>query len=742
MILPLVRQSLLFISFTMVFINIAASVFPLVNLEALELYSEGNFRHSVEVLTNKSGLSSLEYYLLGRDYQELNDMPGAISNFEKVKTDDLKKEDSGSFYLENYCYFCSKALLSSSAADTNTFITNLEAVSNLFCILPENSVYSNQILDTYLFFLWKSRHYKGITNLEGSNFILNFYKNFSELALGNKKSLSLILQYRKNQTFFSLYKDIMQPIEVDDFNGLNRQELSEAFSAYLGMNPDKNNFRFMDYLLQLQYSLSKDEDFYISSKMTIEFLKGNKNSAVKGLMKFYEQKKASLKTVRLLVTYLNLTGKYNSALSILKNEILNEYSLYDDYINVLTKLGKFENLYAWYLSKSGNPAFLRNHEDEIFRILLRNNLNLAKKMAEYSIRNNKNYHFVYLSGLIDLNGGDESTAYRKFLDVELNDPYSFEWIVSKQYEEALRTNYFQIYREELNKKIENLSTQSNKTDLSAFLAVNESEDGNFHGTDPWINEIELFRQKINGSLTAVSNEQLDPYEKYVKSGDSQICGFIPELSGMMEANINDNALKARAVYYYRDWFKSIHLNSLILSRLNSYTEMLMGYNNYYLMLDKNLQKDLFPVDLFESVNSVIGDTNQSYWVLSAFRQESYFNYSAVSRTGAIGISQLMPATAETLKQRLGKEELSIYDSMDNINLGAEFFRILFKKYGGNIAYSLAAYNAGETTVNAWRKKYPYRNELWFECLDYNETREYIKNIYIARFFYSRIYNSH
>lgn len=73
--------------------------------------------------------------------------------------------------------------------------------------------------------------------------------------------------------------------------------------------------------------------------------------------------------------------------------------------------------------------------------------------------------------------------------------------------------------------------------------------------------------------------------------------------------------------------------------------------------------------------------------------ESGFNSRAVSKRGAVGLMQLMPATAS----RFGVSDL--YDSKENIHAGAHYLKFLMDRFGQNVRLALAAYNAGEEAVD-------------------------------------------
>jgi soluble lytic murein transglycosylase-like protein len=96
---------------------------------------------------------------------------------------------------------------------------------------------------------------------------------------------------------------------------------------------------------------------------------------------------------------------------------------------------------------------------------------------------------------------------------------------------------------------------------------------------------------------------------------------------------------------------------------------------------------------------------------SVIAQESGFRACAVSKKGAKGLMQLMPATAE----QFGVEDP--FEPVANIGAGAKVLRQLLEKFGGDLALALAAYNAGAAAVEE-AKGIP----------DIQETREYVEAI--------------
>lgn len=80
------------------------------------------------------------------------------------------------------------------------------------------------------------------------------------------------------------------------------------------------------------------------------------------------------------------------------------------------------------------------------------------------------------------------------------------------------------------------------------------------------------------------------------------------------------------------------------------------------------------------------------------RLESEFNPHAVSKTGAIGLTQMMPSTAKMFDKNISRDKLFVADV--NLKLGMHYLRSLLDMYSGNVRLALLAYNRGEDAV--WR----------------------------------------
>jgi len=89
-----------------------------------------------------------------------------------------------------------------------------------------------------------------------------------------------------------------------------------------------------------------------------------------------------------------------------------------------------------------------------------------------------------------------------------------------------------------------------------------------------------------------------------------------------------------------------------------------------------------------------------YLVKLIIQKESQFNPRAVSRSGAIGLMQLMPETA----RRLGVK--NPFDPAQNIEGGIKFLRSLFDMFNGDLELTLAAYHAGPSLVKRLKRVPP------------------------------------
>jgi soluble lytic murein transglycosylase len=132
-----------------------------------------------------------------------------------------------------------------------------------------------------------------------------------------------------------------------------------------------------------------------------------------------------------------------------------------------------------------------------------------------------------------------------------------------------------------------------------------------------------------------------------------------------------------------------------------------------------------------------------YLVASLIRQESEFNAGAVSRMNAYGLMQLLPSVGKSMAKKQGMKGFDarrLLDPSVNLELGTANLRLVLDRFGGQIEYALAAYNAGDTPIRQWLASNDYKDVPEFvESIPYTETREYVQAILRNRDMYRALY---
>src|SRR5882762_3906455 len=178
---------------------------------------------------------------------------------------------------------------------------------------------------------------------------------------------------------------------------------------------------------------------------------------------------------------------------------------------------------------------------------------------------------------------------------------------------------------------------------------------------------------------------------------------------------------ARADYAVLQSGQRIHITSY--ENLGETIRLTMPGGTLEIPADSLLQID--PEDTFPPVKlklldvpfaNFIADSAHAHGVApelvaSVIAVESNFNPNAVSLKSARGLMQLMPKTAT----RFGVT--NVFDPRQNIDAGTRYLKELLLRYNGDLATTLAAYNAGPDRIGQFRTLPPYR-----------ETRDYVRRV--------------
>lgn len=138
-----------------------------------------------------------------------------------------------------------------------------------------------------------------------------------------------------------------------------------------------------------------------------------------------------------------------------------------------------------------------------------------------------------------------------------------------------------------------------------------------------------------------------------------------------------------------------------------------------------------------------GNTVNESLTYAIIRQESAFNPEIISRAGARGLMQLMPATAKYIRQKEGRRAYSKHSLLKpsiNMQLGQNYLSYLHDKFEGNLTYMIAGYNAGPGNVNKWVESMPSIAQdpvLFIESIPFDETRKYVTRVLSNLWVYKR-----
>ncbi len=132
-----------------------------------------------------------------------------------------------------------------------------------------------------------------------------------------------------------------------------------------------------------------------------------------------------------------------------------------------------------------------------------------------------------------------------------------------------------------------------------------------------------------------------------------------------------------------------------------------------------------------------------YLMAALIRQESEFNPGAISSAGARGLMQIMPATGKRIAARLGIRGFRsrhLYRADTSLRFGTFHFRKIQDRFKHRIAYTLAAYNAGEHRVEEWMTRENFKDlEEFTETIPFTETRGYVQSVFRNAQIYRALY---
>jgi soluble lytic murein transglycosylase len=157
---------------------------------------------------------------------------------------------------------------------------------------------------------------------------------------------------------------------------------------------------------------------------------------------------------------------------------------------------------------------------------------------------------------------------------------------------------------------------------------------------------------------------------------------------------------------------------------------------FVLEIPETVRRTLYPLRYGGVIREVSAEHGlEPTFVAGVVYTESRFRPDVESHRGAYGLMQLLPRTAKFIQQRSGIEG-DYRDPEVNLRLGAWYLGYLNDRYGGDKRLVLAAYNSGESQVNAWisGEGFDVGKDIPFK-----ETRDYVENVLEAQQTYEELY---
>ncbi len=152
----------------------------------------------------------------------------------------------------------------------------------------------------------------------------------------------------------------------------------------------------------------------------------------------------------------------------------------------------------------------------------------------------------------------------------------------------------------------------------------------------------------------------------------------------------------------------------------------------------------YPMGFTEAIREAARQTGvPAHLLFGIVREESAFDLSALSRAGARGLMQLMPATGREVAHKLGLpySTARLDEPGYNVRLGATYFGQLLEMFGNRTELALAGYNGGPYRLKRlWREAGPGAEVDYFlEALPVAESRDYAKRVILFSNSYEQLY---
>ncbi|MGL4388925.1 MAG: lytic transglycosylase domain-containing protein [Brevinema sp.] len=707
----------------------------------LRSYRKGFYRQIKEMfeqnpmLTNHIDLQ----YILASSYLELRDYNKSVEVFRFIDSDKLffnkKYNHLYPFYVEKYLTALiklKKKVL--SPAEQKTLLHSI--------IRVPSKTSARKSIDALLFpVLWGEKNYTAM---------MLFNKN---LADEGKAWIELVkfkqnLPYRLEDILkvYSIFKEYdVYPSLLDTIDPLLVTNINEL-DIYTKMSIPLLEYQEKALVFAQRYAeLAQDTEYYVTTQAAIleanskpvdaavlmhQYLKANPNLS----KRFYQQTHAKLVRRKL----------FDSADEIAW--MAQEQHNLDFYVQLPFSIEYSKNVdrsLDWY--KKNYTKIDNNAHNQILRSLIRLNIAQSEQFANIGINQNKNNpNFQLMYALIKEHIDKKEEAYKTYLYLMFHHPFMYEGIVARQKELMLRGQFreiFETYTENIKNSIPNYPLKE-RLSLKKVMLLDEELCGLIDLSSLSVDQKEFDKIVYKKLKDIPKIPELEKYQKNLSNYSIEtmdvLTTFIDKAMKKRKSPID----RARYFYRYRNILLNSEIEGYLTFRLYFYNRDYYSYAHYF-SLPKDLLKLTFPKPCFDVIKeNSHDDESLAYWMLSSFLTESHFRKRVYSTVGAVGFAQVMPYTADDIKRWMRKPEFTNHDFLDNLRMGVYYHDRIYRQFDNNIYLSLAAYNAGPSAVNRWKKEYSHlTNDIFFfiEAIPYNETRNYVRQITFNYHSYQTLY---
>lgn len=320
---------------------------------------------------------------------------------------------------------------------------------------------------------------------------------------------------------------------------------------------------------------------------------------------------------------------------------------------------------------------------------------------------------LYLDGKF----GSAIRGFQQFIDEFPKSPYRFRvryWLAQAQSHEQQHEKAQSAYE-----SIQHDSPLTYYGLLSAFAAG--------HNMDAPIDSAIPLVSTRDPLLQPSELQRIQRAEHFITEGATDLA-----LMELKEFRSRD-ALSSPFLMYLAALATEVHAHNAAFGVLSD-----LIARNYSGAISAQCLSMIFPVEHMDEIKKQAGALDvDPILVLSLIKQESAFDKSAISSAGALGLMQLMPATASDTDPSIARADL--VDAPANVRVGTKYLKKLLTRFNGNIVLSLAGYNAGPNAADRWFKEQGGKRGMidFIETIPYRETREYVASIIRNYYWYSR-----